>query len=131
MIGEMPAGLQETSRSRLSNDRIQTVTGSTFTRLVLEGEGPIVVEFMSYGCAHCRVIEPVLQQVAGMVKATEKIFRVNNAVDQELVDSYEILGTPTLVMFLNGNEVGRVEGPRPTLSSVLSIVTQPFANERS
>jgi len=68
----------------------------------------------------------VLQQVAGMVNATEKIFRVNNAVDQELVDSYEILGTPTLVMFLNGNEVARVEGPRPTVSSVLSIVTQAF-----
>jgi thioredoxin 1 len=126
MIGETPAGLQEIQHSRVSNDGLQTVTGSTFTQLVLEGEGPIVVEFMSYGCAHCRVIEPVLQQVAGMVKAREKIFRVNNAVDQDLVDSYQILGTPTLVMFLNGNEVARVEGPRPTLSSVLSIVTQPF-----
>jgi len=126
MTGETPAGLQETQRSRVSDDKIATVTGSTFTRLVLEGKGPIVVEFMSYGCAHCRVMEPVLQQVAGMVNATEKIFRVNNAVDQELVDSYEILGTPTLVMFLNGNEVARVEGPRPTVSSVLSIVTQAF-----
>lgn len=126
MIGETPAGLQDIQRSRVSSDKIATVTGSTFTRLVLEGEGPIVVEFMSYGCAHCRVIEPVLQQVAGMVKATEKIFRVNNAVDQELVDSYEILGTPTLVMFLDGNEVARVEGPRPTVSSILAIVTQPF-----
>jgi Thioredoxin len=78
MTGETPAGLQETQHSRMSNDKIATVTGSTFTRLVLEGEGPIVVEFMSYGCAHCRVMEPVLQQVAGMVNATEKIFRVNN-----------------------------------------------------
>jgi thioredoxin 1 len=87
MTGEMSAGLQETQYSRAANDKISTVTGSTFTRLVLEGAGPIVVEFMSYGCAHCRVIEPVLQQVAGMVKATEKIYRVNNAVDPELVDS--------------------------------------------
>jgi thioredoxin 1 len=105
---------------------IQTVTASTFTRLVLEAEGPIVVEFMSYGCAHCRAIEPVLEQVAKMIEPREKIFRVNIAVEQELAVSYQIQGTPTLVMFLNQNEVGRVEGPSPTVSSVLTAVTQPF-----
>ena len=59
---------RETSLRPLSRDKIQTVTSSTFTRLVLEAEGPIAVEFMSYGCAHCRAIEPVLEQVAEMVK---------------------------------------------------------------
>ena len=109
---------EKTPRRRVLSDRIRTVTGGTFNSLVLEGEGPIVVEFMSYGCAHCRAIEPVLQQVAEMVKSTEKIFRVNVAVEQELADSYQIRGTPTFIMFLNGREVGRVEGPHPTVSSV-------------
>ena len=81
---------------------------------------------MSYGCAHCRAIEPVLQQVAELVKSTEKIFRVNVAVEQELADSYEIQGTPTLIMFMNGSQVGRVEGPSPTVSSVQAVVAQPF-----
>ncbi len=85
-----------------------------------------MVEFMSYGCAHCRAIEPVLQQVAELVKSKEKIFRVNIAVEHELAESYEIQGTPTLIMFLNGREVGRNEGPHPTVSSVLTVVTQPF-----
>ena len=40
--------------------------------------------------------------MAEMVKSKEKIFRVNTAVEQELADSYQIQGTPTLVMFLNG-----------------------------
>jgi thioredoxin 1 len=111
---------------RESTGKIQTVTASTFTRQVLEAEGPIAVEFMSYGCAHCRAIEPVLEQVAEMVKAQEKIFRVNIAVEQELAESYQIEGTPTLIMFLDRNEVGRVEGPSPTVSSVLAAVTQPF-----
>ena len=109
-----------------SIDRIRTVTASTFDRLVLKGEGPIVVEFMSYGCAHCGVIEPDLQQVAEMVESTEKIFRVNIAIEQELAGTYQIQGTPSLIMFLDGNEVGRVEGPSPTVSSVLTAVTQPF-----
>ncbi|MGA2103612.1 MAG: thioredoxin family protein [Candidatus Sulfotelmatobacter sp.] len=126
MVNETLAHPRETSLKRLSRDKIRTVTSGTFTRLVLEAEGPIAVEFMSYGCAHCRAIEPVLEQVAEMVKAQEKIFRVNIAVEQELAGSYQIHGTPTLVMFLNQNEVGRVEGPSPTVSSVLAAVTQPF-----
>ena len=107
-------------------DGIRTVTGSSFTPLVLEGKGPIVVEFMSYGCAHCRVIEPLLQQVAEIVKSGETIFRVNVAIEQELAASYEIEGTPTLLMFLDGKEVGRSEGPPPTAAGLLTAVTQPF-----
>ena len=126
MINETVEHPRTTSLKALSRDKIQTITSSAFTRLVLEAEGPIAVEFMSYGCAHCRAIEPVLEQVAEMVKPRERIFRVNIAVEQELADSYQIQGTQTLVMFLNQNEVGRVEGPSPTLSSVLTAVTQPF-----
>ena len=126
MINETLEVPQTNTRRRVSSDGIRTVTSSTFSTLVLEGEGPIVVEFMSYGCAHCRAMEPVLQQVAETVKSKEKIFRVNIAVEQELADSYEIRGTPTLIMFLNGREVGRDEGPHPTVSTVLKVVTQPF-----
>jgi len=121
---------REISLKSLSRDKIRTVTSGTFTRLVLEAEGRIAVEFMSYGCAHCRAIEPVLEQVAEMVKAQEKIFKVNIAVEQELAGSYQIQGTPTLIMFLNQNEVGRVEGPSPTVSSVLAAVTSPLSHER-
>ena len=126
MIDETLEGSQETPRRRVSSDIIRTVTSDTFNAFVLEAEGPIVVEFMSYGCAHCRAMGPVLQQVAQTVESKEKIFRVNIAVEQELADSYQIRGTPTFIMFLNGREVGRVEGPPPTMSSVLKAVTQPF-----
>ena len=117
---------REISMKPSSREKIQTVTSASFTRLVLEAEGPIAVEFMSYGCAHCRAIEPVLEQVAEIVKTQEKIFRVNIAIEQGLAGSYQIQGTPSLIMFLDGNEVGRVEGPSPTVSSVLTAVTQPF-----
>jgi thioredoxin 1 len=117
---------RRTSPTSFSSGTIQTVTSGTFTQLVLEAEGPIAVEFMSYGCAHCRAIEPALEQVAERVKLQERLFRVNIAVEQELADSYQIQGTPTLIMFLDGNEVGRVEGPSPSVSSVLTAVTQPF-----
>lgn len=107
-------------------DAIETVTGSTFAPLVLAGGGPIAVEFMSYGCAHCRTLEPILQQVAARVGAKERIFRVNIAVEESLAESYGINGTPTLIMFLNGQEIRRVDGPHPDFESVLAAVTQPF-----
>jgi thiol-disulfide isomerase/thioredoxin len=98
MINETLEGSQKTPRRRVSSDIIRTVTSDTFNAFVLEGAGPIVVEFMSYGCAHCRAMEPVLQQVAEMVKSKGKIFRVNIAVEQELADSYQIRGTPTFIL---------------------------------
>ena len=122
MIDEMEGA----SRAASSSGRMRMLTSASFDPLVLQGEGPIAVEFMSYGCAHCRAIEPILQQVAEMVKGKEKIFQVNVAVEQGLAESFEIQGTPTLVMFLNGQEAGRVEGAPPNVSSVLTAVTQPF-----
>ena len=113
-------------RRRGLGDWIQGTTSDTFAKLVLEGEGPIAVEFMSYGCAHCQIIEPVLQQVAAMVKSNEKIFRVNIAVEPELAERYGIQGTPTLIMFLDGTEVGRVEGPSPVVSTLLTAIKQPY-----
>jgi thioredoxin 1 len=107
-------------------DRLRTLTRETFDALVLKGGGPIAVEFMSYGCAHCRVLEPILQKVAEMVQPRETIFRVNIALDQELADSYQIAGTPTLIMFLDGSEIARSEGPSPTVANILTTVQQPF-----
>jgi thioredoxin 1 len=128
MANDASENPRTTPRS-MSSDHIRTVTSRTFNAWVLEGKGPIAVEFMSYGCVHCREMEPVLEQVAEMVKSEGTILRVNTADDQELTDSYEIEGTPTLVMFLNGKEVGRAEGPPPTVSSVLTAVTHPFESK--
>jgi thiol-disulfide isomerase/thioredoxin len=110
------------------SDEVQTATFETFGASVLDAKGPIAVEFMSYGCAHCRVMEPILQQVAAAVQPQEKIFRVNVAIEHELASTYAISGTPTLIMFLDGREVGRAEGTRPTEADVLAAVTLPFGS---
>ena len=109
-----------------TSDAIPTITAASFAALVLGGTGPIAVEFMTYGCGHCRMIEPVVQKVAKMRPAPATMFRVNTAVEAELAGNYEIQSTPTFVMFLNGAEVGRVEGPQPTVPSVLHMLTQMF-----
>ena len=107
-------------------DRIATVTSESFDALVLNGQGPIVVEFMSYSCSHCAQIEPVLQQLAERLQSQETILRVNTGLESALSEQYQITGTPTLVMFLDGAEVGRAEGPPPELSRLMDVVTEPF-----
>jgi thioredoxin 1 len=109
------------------SDQIRTITNATFGRLVLEGSGPIAVEFMSYGCGFCRAIEPILQQVARKLHSKQTFYRVNVPVDHTLAETYVIEATPTFVMFRNGVEVGRAEGPDPTPESITAIVTQPFS----
>lgn len=81
---------------------------------------------MSNGCIHHRSVEPILEKVDGMVEPTETICRANVAVGRELADNDGVGGTPILLMFLNGREVGRAGGPRPELSTVFSAVTGPF-----
>ena len=111
-----------------ANDRIQTLDGGSFRAMVLEGEGRMAVEFMSYGCGYCRAIEPLLQQVAEQIGQDETIFRVNINAEPALANDYGIDGTPTFVMFMNGEEVGRAEGPDPDVTSVREAVTGPFVS---
>jgi thioredoxin 1 len=107
-------------------DRIRTASSLTFEEQVLNAHGPVVAEFMSYGCSYCRALEPILQQVAETVGPHEMIFRVNVPVERKLATRYHVRATPTLVMFLNGQEMGRVEAPHPIMSTLLAAVTQPF-----
>ena len=113
------------TRNRPS-DGIPSLDAAAFEARVLQGQGPIAVEFMSYSCAHCGAMEPVLQQVAETLRSREPIYRVNVAVELGLAGRYEIEGTPTLIMFSEGQEVGRAEGPDPDVATMLAVVTEPF-----
>jgi len=107
---------------------IETVGAASFETRVLEARGPIAVEFMSYGCSHCRALEPVLREVAAGLDGRERIARVNVAVDADLAATYGIRVTPTFVMFRDGGEVGRSEGPHPQVASLTTILTRPFVS---
>lgn len=106
---------------------IPTITEATFALEVLKSKWPIAVEFMSYGCTHCRTLEPVLREVAETLAGAVELLRVNVAVDQDLASRYAIRATPTIVMFANGREVGRAEGPPPCAVSLRVAITRPFA----
>jgi thioredoxin 1 len=106
---------------------IATIGAEDFEDRALGGAGAIVVEFMSYGCAHCRTLEPIVQQVAARLASDVTFFRVNIGTDAALATAYAIRGTPTLLMLRAGREVGRIEGPPPSVSGIVQSVTETFA----
>ncbi len=68
----------------------------------------------------------MLQEVAEAEGSNVKIFRVNIAVEAELAASFEINGTPTLIMFRDGNMVGRSDGPDPRVEGVELLLSEAF-----
>jgi len=110
--------------SNTLTERVTPLGADAFADVVLKGSGQIVVEFMSYDCEHCRTIEPVVEEVAA--QSAMRFFKINIAVDGDLADAYDVVATPTFVMFSNGKEVGRAEGPRPVFSTLAALLEQPF-----
>ncbi|MBC7386185.1 MAG: thioredoxin family protein [Cryobacterium sp.] len=106
--------------------KIKTLTSDAFQREIGRGSGQCAVEFMSYSCSFCGQLEPALQEVAGILESRVKIFRVNTATESGLVENFRIDSTPTLIMFRDGKNVGRIEGPSPTVPSLLTAISQPF-----
>jgi thioredoxin 1 len=111
----------------VAGDAIPTVSGSAFDSLVLAATGPVTVEFMSYSCMYCREMEAPLQQVAQQVGPGHKIYRVNIAQEPALAADYDVQGTPTLLSFMHGAEIARVEAPPPDANSLLQTISRPFA----
>ena len=128
----MPRAMTMDSRTApagaAAQDFVKQADGGNFDVLVLQADGPVVVEFMSYSCAHCRAVESTLQHVARQLGQGQPFFRVVVAQEADLAMRYGIEGTPTLVMFQHGAEVGRVEGPPTDAAGLLLAVTQPFAS---
>ena len=105
---------------------VEFVTAADFRQKVLEAEGPVAVEFMSFACGYCRLANPMVHDVARGLGERVKIFQVNVPQDQELSGEYRIRATPTFVMFENGREVGR-SNPELTPIGIRTAILAPFA----
>lgn len=86
---------------------VSFVSAAEWQAKVLNAQGPVAVEFMNFACGHCRKAEPMVHDVAKAIQNQVKVFQVNVPQNQELARRYQIPGTPTFIMFQNGQEVGR------------------------
>ena len=91
---------------------IKHVTDGDFQAEVLENEHPVLVDFWAPWCGPCRVVAPVLEEIAGE-RENLRVVKLNIDENQQTAATYQILAIPTMVLFRNGQEAKRIQGAMP------------------
>ena len=91
---------------------IKHVTDGDFQAEVLENEHPVLVDFWAPWCGPCRVVAPVLEEIADE-RDNLRIVKVNIDENQQIAMNYQILAIPTMVLFRDGQEAKRIQGAMP------------------
>jgi thioredoxin 1 len=92
---------------------ITDVTDTTFQAEVIESETPVLVDFWAPWCGPCRVIGPILEQIAQERPDDLKIVKLNTDENQETALAFKVLSIPTMILFRNGQEAKRIIGAYP------------------
>src|SRR5512138_3075407 len=91
---------------------IVTLTKDNFGKEVLESAQPVLVDFWAEWCGPCKMLGPILDELAGEYEGRVKIGKVNIDEHQELAGQYGIHSIPTLLMFQKGQVSDQIVGLR-------------------
>jgi thioredoxin 1 len=89
------------------------VTDATFQSDVLEADTPVLVDFWAPWCGPCRVVHPILEEMAAERDGELNIVSLNVDDNQQTAGRYEVLSIPTLILFRDGAEAKRIVGALP------------------
>jgi thioredoxin 1 len=82
---------------------ITYVTDANFEQEVLKSQGAVLVDFWAEWCGPCKIIAPILEEIAGEYGGKLKIAKLNIDENPATPPKYGIRGIPTLMLFKNGN----------------------------
>jgi len=85
------------------SDRIIHLTDSSFEEQVLKAEGPVLVDYWAEWCGPCKMIAPVLDEIAEEYAGKIRIAKLNIDDNPATPPKYGIRGIPTLMLFKGGN----------------------------
>ncbi|MBZ4652814.1 MAG: trxA [Peptococcaceae bacterium] len=105
----------------MASDKVIQLTDSNFKNEVLDSTQPVLVDFWAAWCGPCKMIAPIIDEVAADYQGKVKIGKLNVDENSKTASEYGIMSIPTMVLFKNGKEVNRLVGfmPKAQLAKVL------------
>ncbi len=96
----------------MAAENIVTLTDSNFNDEVINSDKPVLVDFWAEWCGPCKMIAPVLEELAGELDGKVKIGKVNIDDYQSLANQHGIRAIPTMLLFKNGEVQEQIVGMR-------------------
>jgi thioredoxin 1 len=95
---------------------VTAVTSSNFENEVINSDIPVLVDFWAAWCGPCRMVAPVIDQLAAQYEGKVKVVKLNVDENPEISGRYQILSIPTVYLFKGGSKVDELVGARPKQS---------------
>lgn len=92
---------------------VLTVTTDNFEKEVLKSEKTVLLDFWASWCGPCKMLSPIVDEVAEELGEAVKVGKVNVDDQPELAQQFQVMSIPTLIAFKNGEAVNRTVGVQP------------------
>jgi thioredoxin 1 len=91
----------------------KTVTDATFAADVLQSDKPVLVDFWAEWCGPCKMVAPVLEEIAGEHGDKLQVVKLNIDENPNAARDYQIMSIPTMAVFQGGQMVKSIVGAKP------------------